>query len=349
MRIAQLSTPHLPTPPVGYGASELIASLITEELVRRGHQVTLFAHSGSATSARFVHFPEVEEVQRFDYRELVHVSRALALSDSFEVVHNHCLFAGPAMANLRRARCLSTLHYTHPVLASFPEHPYVAVSHAQRAASSKLNVVGVVHNAIDLGLYHPSSAKRDYLLFLGRFHPNKGVDLAIQVANRLGARLLIAAPPPHPDQQAYFDEQVSPHLSPGIEYLGEVTGERKSQLLAEARCLLMPDRWEEPFGLVALESAASGTPVLAMRKGALPELVVPGETGFLVDSLEEMVGAVLRADTISPSRCRDHACAHFGVARMVDGYLEIYERAMRGELEAISPAAWPDRRWLQHG
>ncbi len=332
MRIAQLSTPHLPTPPVGYGASELIASLITEELVRRGHEVTLFAHRDSVTSGRFVHFPQVEEVQPFDYRELAHVSRALALSDGFDLIHNHCLFAGPAMANLRRVHCISTLHYTHPVLACFPEHPYVAVSHAQRAVTPHLNVVGVVHNAIDLRLYHPSSAKKDYLLFLGRFHPNKGVDLAIRVANRLGARLLIAAPPPHPDQQAYFDEQVRPHLDHRIEYLGEVAGERKSQLLAEARSLLMPDRWEEPFGLVALEAAASGTPVVAMRKGALPELVVHGETGFLVDSVEEMIRVVPGTDSLNPYRCREHASANFGVDRMVDGYLEVYERALRDEL-----------------
>lgn len=333
MRIAQLSTPHLPTPPVGYGASELIASLITEELVRRGHEVTLFAHSESVTSAHFLHFPEVEEVQRFDYRELVHVSRALALSLGFDVIHNHCLFAGPAMASLRETHCLSTLHYTHPVLASFPEHPYVAVSHAQKAASVRLNVVAVVHNAVDLRLFHPSSSKRDYLLFLGRFHPNKGADLAIQVANRLGARLLIAAPPPHPDQQAYFDGQVKPHLNHRIRYIGEVTGERKSQLLAEAHCLLMPDRWEEPFGLVVLEAAASGTAVVAMRKGALPELIVPGETGFLVDGVEEMAEAVHWVGNLSPYRCRDHASANFGVVRMVDGYLELYERAIRGELE----------------
>ncbi len=344
MRIAQLSTPHLPTPPVGYGASELIASLITEELVRRGHEVTLFAHHASVTSARFFHFPEVEEVQRFDYRELAHVSRSLTLSDEFDVIHNHCLFAGPAMAALRRTPCLSTLHYTHPVLACFPEHPYVAVSYAQKAVSSPLNVVGVVHNAIDLRLYHPSSVKKDYLLFLGRFHPNKGADLAIQVADRLGARLLVAAPPPHPDQQAYFDEEVEPFLGHSIEYLGEVTGEQKSSLLAEARCVLMPDRWEEPFGLVALEAAASGTPVVATRKGALQELIVHGETGFLVDSVEEMVGATRQVDSLSPGRCREHASTNFGVSRMVDGYLELYEQAIRGDLERMRPATQPARR-----
>ena len=338
MRIAQLSTPHLPTPPTGYGASELIASLITEELVRRGHEVTLFAHRDSATSARFVHFPLVEEVERFDYRELAHVSRALALSDEFDVIHNHCLFAGPAMASLRQTPCISTLHYTHPVLACFPEHPFVAVSYAQQKATSRLNVVGVVHNAVDLSRYQLSSQKGDYLLFLGRFHPNKGVDLAIRVANQLRARLLIAAPHPHPDQQAYFDEQVKPHLNHRIEYLGEVTGERKSDLLAGARCLLLPDRWEEPFGLVVLEAAASGTPVVATRKGAIPELVIHGQTGFLVDGAEAMAEAVRRIDSISPSRCRAHASLNFSVEKMVDGYLKIYEMALQGQLAASAVA-----------
>lgn len=341
MRIAQLSTPHLPTPPAGYGASELIASLITEELVRRGHEVTLFAHRDSTTSARLVHFPVVEEVQKFDYRELAHVSRALALAEDFDVVHNHCLFAGPAMASLLcQVRCISTLHYTHPVLACFPEHPFVAVSHAQRAAS-RLRVVGVVHNAVDLRRYYLSSAKEDYLLFLGRFHPNKGADLAIQVANFLGARLIMAAPLPHPDQQAYFDEQVKPYLNHRIEYLGEVVGERKSELLARARCVLMPDRWEEPFGLVVLEAAASGTPVVAMRKGAIPELVVDGVTGYLVDSVQAMAEAVRRVGSLTPSRCRAHASANFNVERMVEGYLGLYEWVMRDELESL---AWQRSR-----
>lgn len=322
----------------------MIASLITEELVRRGYEVTLFAHGDSTTSARFIRFPEVEAVHRFDYRELVHVSRALALSREFDVIHNHCLFAGPAMASLRETRCISTLHYVHPVLAAVPEHPYVAVSHAQKSASAHLNVVAVVHNAIDLRLFQPASAKKDYLLFLGRFHPNKGVDLAIRVAKRLGMRLLIAAPPPHPDQQVYFDEQVRPHLNHHIQYLGEVTGRRKGELLAEAHCLLMPDRWEEPFGLVALEAAASGTPVVAMRRGALPELVVPGETGFLVDGVEEMAEAVLLAGSLDPQRCREHASANFRVDRMVDGYIEVYERAIRGEFANSHPALEPGRR-----
>lgn len=331
MKIAQLSTPHLPTPPVGYGASELIASMVTEELVNRGHEVTLIAHRDSTTSARLVHFPMVEEVQKFDYRELAHVSRALAMADNFDVVHNHCLFAGPAMASLRRLRCLSTLHYTHPVLACFPEHPFVAVSHTQKR-NSRLNVVGVVHNAVDLTRYHLASDKEDYLLFLGRFHPNKGVDLAIQVANRLGARLLIAAPQPHPDQQSYFDEQVRPRLNHRVQYLGEVTGKRKSELLARAHCVLMPDRWEEPFGLVALEAAASGAPVIAMRKGALPELVVDGVTGYLVDDVESMAESVERVELINPSDCRSHAASNFSIERMVDGYLDLYEKAVRGEL-----------------
>lgn len=332
MRIAQLSTPHLPTPPAGFGASELIASLITEELVARGHDVTLFAHRDSTTSARFVHFPQVEEVQRFDYRELAHVSRAMAQCGEFDVVHNHCLFAGPALSVLCHTPCLSTLHYTHPVLACFPEHPYVAVSHAQRDANRGLNVVAVVNNAIDIRLYQPAQAKKDYLLFLGRFHPNKGADLAIQVAERLGALLMIAAPTPHPDQRPYFDERIAPHLGRQALYLGEVTGSRKADLLAEARCVLMPDRWEEPFGLVALEAAASGTPVVAMRRGALPELVIHGETGYLVDSVEEMVEAVRAVDQIDPFRCRQHACSSFSVQRMVDGYLDLYQRAARGDL-----------------
>ena len=340
MRIAQLSTPHLPTPPKGYGASELIASMITEELVRRGHEVTLFAHRDSVTSAHLVHFPLVEEVQKFDYRELAHVSKALSLADRFDIVHNHCLFAGPAMASLLGLRCISTLHYTHPVLACFPEHPFVAVSYAQKAAST-LNVVGVVYNAVDLDRYYISPNKDDYLLFLGRFHPNKGADIAIEVAKRLGTRLLIAAPKPHPDQHAYFDEQIKPHLNEQIQYLGEVTGKRKSALLARAHCVLLPDRWDEPFGLVVLEAAASGTPVVATRKGAIPELVLEGVTGYLAEDVESMAEAVKKVGSINPSSCRAHVAAGFSIARMVDGYLVLYEKALQGKLS--KSGRWPDR------
>ena len=339
MRIAQLSTPHLPTPPTGYGASELIASLATEELVRRGHEVTLFALRGSVTAARLIQFPEVEVVDRFDYRELVHASRAMAFARRFDVIHNHCLFAGPAMSHLSQTPCVSTLHYVHPVLACFPGHPLVAVSRSQRDAATGLNVVGVVHNAVDVSQFHVAPGREDYLLFLGRFHPNKGADLAIEVARRLGARLLIAAPLPHPDQQAYFDEQVKPHLGGRIEYLGEVSGRQKRELLARARCLLVPNRWAEPFGLVVLEAAASGTPVVAMARGALPELVVDGETGYLVEDVGEMAEAVGRVDSIDGARCRKHVSDNFSVERMVTGYLQIYDRILARRRADLRSAA----------
>ena len=302
----------------------MVASLITEELVKRGHEVTLFASPGSRTAANLVSFLEIEQVSTFDYRELVHASIAFRYVREFDIVHNHCLYAGPALAKLSATPVVTTLHYIHHILRSFPDNDYVAVSHSQAQLVGNLRVREVIHNGIDTNKFFVSSEKEDYLLFLGRFHPNKGAHLAIEVAHKSGHTLLMAAPPPPADQQEYFDVHIKPHLNGRIDYVGEVKGAAKAALLARAKTVILPLTWDEPFGLVLLEAMASGTPVLATSKGAVPELVVNGLTGFVVDSVDDMVRAIDKVGNIDPGTCRAHVERHFSVKTMVDRYEALY-------------------------
>jgi glycosyltransferase involved in cell wall biosynthesis len=323
-RIAVVSTPHIKTPPLGYGGSEEVAGGLAEELVRHGHHVTLFATADSRTSGILRHCPSAAPRGPYDhsgYREVIHLCSALA-SEHFDLVFNHCLKAVPALALYHEAPVLTTLHYRPPILDDFAWLPYVAITRRQAhlARSAGLNVVGIVHNGIDPSPYQPGTQKDDYLLWIGRFHVCKGPDLAIQVAQRLGMRLVLAAPSPPEDQRAFFEEAVG--------------GEVKYRLFERARCTLFPVRWEEPFGLVMVESMAAGTPVVGFRRGSVPEIVVHGRTGYVVDRLGAMIGAVKRCQDIDPMACRQHVETHFTRAAMAEGYLtlgrELLERYLRG-------------------
>lgn len=330
MRIAIISTPHIPTPPRGYGASEVIAGLIAEGLERRGHQVRLFACSGSTARVTEIwSYPEVRLATSFDQRELIQVTRALHDAADCDLIHNHCLSTGPALAHLAPRPFLTTLHYVHPIVEAFPEAPYIAISDRQRAQLSEKNVVARVYNGIDLRQFPLSNEREDYLLFLGRFHPNKGADLAIEVARQSGRKLVIAAPEPPEDKRDWFESQVQPHLHGSIKWIGPVEGEERARLLGRAAATLLPLRWDEPFGLVMVESMACGTPPIAIRRGAAPELILPGVTGFLVDDIPGMIAAVEQATMIDPLRCRRHVEENFSAERMVDEYERLFQSYAR--------------------
>jgi len=327
LHIAIVSTPHIKTPPGGFGGSETVAGGLAEELVRRGHQVTLFATPDSHTSGELRSFPSALPWGPYEhpgYREVIHLCHALA-SSRFDLVLNHCLKAVPVLALYKAAPVLTTLHYQPPILKDFPWPAYIAISRRQEelARGEGLNVVGVAYNGIDPSRYCVVADKDDYLFWIGRFHVYKGPDLAIEVAERLGMRLLLAAPPPPEDQRDFFETRVRPHLRGRIEWLGGVEGEAKARLFERARCTLCPIRWEEPFGLVMVESMAAGTPVIAFRRGSVPEVIADGRTGFVVDDLESMVLAVERVHRIDPQDCRRHVEARFTTATMVDAYLQI--------------------------
>ncbi len=326
-RIAVVSTPHIRTPPQGFGGSEQVAGGLAQELARRGHSVTLFATADSEPIGALQHFPSASPWGPYadpGYREVIHLCHALT-SGKFDIVLNHCLKAVPALALFRDTPVLTTLHYHPPILDEFPWLNYVAVSRRQAALAhgAGLNVVGVAYNGIDPSPYQATSHKEDYLLWVGRFHTYKAPDLAIEAAKRLGARLLLAAPPPPEDQRSYFETQVMPRLGDRVEWIGAAEGEAKFRLFERARCTLCPLRWEEPFGLVMVESLAAGTPVIAFRRGAAPEIIVDGETGFIVDDVEGMVQAVRQVERIDPMACRRRVEAHFTASAMVERYLEL--------------------------
>lgn len=352
-RIAVVSTPHVRTPPQGFGGSEQVASGLAEELVRRGHQVTLFATADSQTAGRLEHAPCALPRGPYDhagYREVIHLCHALARS-GFDLVLNHCLQAVPLLSLYGAAPALTSLHYQPPVLCDFPWLNYVAISHRQAGLARRagLNVVGVAHNGIDPSPYRVVARKEDYLLWIGRLHVYKGPDLAIEVAQRLGMPLVLAAPPPPPDQEEFFAARVRPHLRGRIEWVGDVGGQAKHRLFERAWCTLCPICWEEPFGLVMVESMAAGTPVIAFRRGAAPEIVAHGRTGFLVDDVEAMAAAVGQARSIDPHACRQRVERLFTVATMTDAYLALAAktslpcRGRPGSPPPVPPAAPPAR------
>jgi glycosyltransferase involved in cell wall biosynthesis len=347
LRIAMLAPPWISTPPPGYGGVETVVSDLTEALVERGHDVTLLCAPGSRSAATVVELLDQahpDEIERSIY-ESDHVARAFAHIDAarlagapFDVVHDHCGFTALAMADRLATPVVHTLHgpFTAQTGEFYAMHGHkartIAISATQRASAPVgLRGSAIVANPIDAAAWPFRAQKDDYLFWIGRMTPEKGPHRAIAVARAAGVPLILAGVV-QPGQREYFDEQVAPHID-GVQvrFLGEVTGARKRNLFAGARALLMPIRWNEPFGLVMIEALVTGTPVIAFPEGAARELVVDGETGFLADSVAGMAAAVGRLDEIVPRRCRDWVLEHCDVTVAAAGY----EVAYRAAIEAV--------------
>jgi glycosyltransferase involved in cell wall biosynthesis len=325
-------------PPPRYGGTEAVVSVLCEELVRRGHEVTLCASGDSITSAELFSVyhrslrtaDDLQDRQPYDW---MHVALSLADADGFDIIHNHAGELAMAMSHLVDVPILSTMHCLITPDTQFIWDRYRGwyntISHAERRAMPPVRggtYCGVVHNGIDVESFPYEERKEDYLLFLACMAPVKGTHLAIEAARRLGKRLIIAAKVDRADRQ-YFHDIVEPLIDGDlIQFVGEVDGTLKRKLYAGAYCLLVPICWEEPFGLVMAEAMACGTPVIAFARGAATELVVDGETGFLVHDVDGMVKAVRRVDRIDPRRCRRHVEENFSARRMAEGYLALYER-----------------------
>lgn len=339
MRIAQIAPLDESVPPQLYGGTERVVCYLTEELVREGHEVTLFASGDSRTSARLVPIcPKALRLEcthrpcRFAWH-ILQGERVAQEAERFDVVHNHAdFFLFPHLRNLRLP-ALTTLHGRLDIPAMFPlfrefaEMRLVSISDAQRAPVPWARWMATVHHGIPEELYRPvPKPTGNYLAFIGRASPEKGLDHAILIARKSGVPLRIACKVDSLDQE-YFNAVIRPLLDdPLIEFLGEIGEHRKNDFLANALALLFPISWPEPFGLVLIESLACGTPVIAFPGGSVPEIVQDGETGFVVSNVEAAARAVPRIPTIRRSRCRQDFETRFSAHRMCCDYLRVYER-----------------------
>ena len=333
LRVALVAPPWFEVPPQGYGGIESLCADLADGLVARGHQVHLFASGPRGTDADFIPTYEDPPGERLGdpMPDLIHAARLAAATEDLQldIVHDHTL-AGPLLARGRQCPTMLTVHA--PLDGEFGDYlellgktvHLVAISAAQRRSRPELNWAATIPNALHVEDYPLRRDKDDYALFLGRMNPEKGAHIAIEVAREAGCRLLIAAKCNEPAEYAYFDEQVAPRLGPGIEWLGEADAARKRELLAGARCLLFPLQWEEPFGLVMIEALACGTPVVTLRRGSVPEIVVDGVTGYIRDDPAELPELLGRLDAIDPEACRKRVEAEFDVPVMLSRYEEAY-------------------------
>ena len=343
MRIGLIAPPWTPVPPSLYGGIELVMDELARGLVDSGHDVTLFTTGDSTCPVPRRWLLEEAEGMRIGMAvpELRHVIAAYQeLSRGHDIVHDHTV-AGPLYAErYRDLPVVTTIHgpfneeLKDLYRAMAPRVPIVCVSHAQRNAAPDIPVAGVIHHGIDARNFPIGDGAGDehgeYVLFLGRMAPDKGAHRAIAVARAAGVRLLMAAKMREAWELAYFDEQVAPYLGDDAVYLGEVPHERKLELLAGAKALLFPIRWNEPFGMVMLEAFSCGTPVIAFPEGAAPEVVADGTTGFLCADEQAMVAALGRIDSIARADCRASAEGYFSTARMVEEHVALYEKLLAG-------------------
>ncbi len=337
MRIAQVAPLYESVPPKLYGGTERVVSYLTEELVRQGHDVTLFASGDSTTSARL--WPACDEALRLSgapasgslAQHLLLIETVAQQAYRFDIVHFHLDFMPFSAIRYGGFPAVTTLHGRQDIPGQFPlfrefsDMHLVSISDAQRFAMPWANWVATVHHGLPAKLYTPCKYGSKYLAFLGRISPEKRVDRAVEIARRAGMELHVAAKVDSADREYY--ESIR-HLleEPHVKFLNEIGDADKCAFLSNAAALLFPIDWPEPFGLVMIEALSCGTPVIAFRGGAVEEIIEPGVTGFIVDSIEEAVEALERIPSIDRDRCRSEFERRFSATRMCNDYLRVYER-----------------------
>lgn len=341
LHIGMVAPPWFSVPPQGYGGTEAVVASLVDGLVARGHEVTLIASGVTGTRAtRQITVYERPPVDLLGVSIMPEVIVAAEAARAFaeldvDLVHDHTL-AGPLLAPGRRVPTVTTMH--GPVSGENFDYferlggaiDIVAISDAQRLSAPGLNFVGTVHNAIDVSSFPYQADKDGYLLWVGRFSPDKGPHLAIEAARRFGRRILLAGKLNEKPEKEFFESTVRPLLGPDAEYVGEADATLKRELFAGAACLLFPIMWDEPFGMVMIEAMASGTPVVATRRGSVPEVIDHGRTGIIVDDLADMPRAIGRALELDPAACRAWVESRFDVPIMAEGYERIYRMIADG-------------------
>ncbi len=357
MRIAQVAPLYESVPPRLYGGTERVVSWLTEELVREGHEVTLFASGDSLTNARLV--PGSSRALRLDSRcvdPLAHhvnlLERVTQYKDEFDIIHFHIDYLHFCMSRREALRQVTTLHGRLdipdlvPLYREFYEMPVVSISDAQRSPLAWLNWHGTVHHGMPEDVLRPCSDSGKYLAFLGRVSPEKGLDAAIEIALRAEMPLKVAAKVDRADRE-YFESHIKPLLnSELIEFVGEISDSEKNAFLGNALAFLFPINWSEPFGIVLIESLACGAPVVAYPRGSVPEIIEDGTSGFLVNNVEEAAEALGNIAAIDRKKCRESFELRFSAKRMAHDYLNIYQRIAKPESESIALTDG-DLRWMK--
>jgi len=365
MRIAQVAPLYETVPPKLYGGTERVVSYLTEELVSLGHDVTLFASGDSETKARLVPACDRALWRDPNCREtLPHHVRLMELvfreAHKFDVLHFHCdylhfpLLRRHATPGVTTLHGLVNAHDLQPLLAEYREAPLVSISSSQRRPLPAANWQATVYHGLPRDLHTFRKGRGDYLLFVGRISPDKRLDRAIEIARRTGRQLKVAAKI-YDEDRAYYQNSIEPLLRESksfVEFLGEVGGLDKDELLGDAYALLFPIDWPEPFGLVMIESLACGTPVIAWNNGSVPEILAHGGTGFVVDTIDEAVKAVDDVAGLSRHACRQVFEERFDATLMARNYLKVYSRLIhkpvrqylispRADSEDMQTTVWP--------
>ena len=340
MRIAQIAPLWIPVPPYTYGGTELVVSWITEELVKRGHQVTLFATGDSKTSARLIpiwpnslwraHLHAPHAAFSLMYKTIIE------MQNEFDIIHDHCEFYTVPYSKFLKPPIVSTIH--HPMyeemitlFKKFPNINYVAISKNQRKSAPGINFVKTIYHGLPLKKYEFNDQPRDYLLWLSKIAPDKGPAEAIEIAKRSGEKLIISGPilPGYGD---YFDYRIKPLIDgKQIQFVGVADFKKKIELFKNAKAFLYPIRRPEPFGLVVIEAMACGTPVIAYKEGSMPEIIKDEKTGFLVSNQEEAVEAIRKINQIKRIDCRRHISRKFGLKKMVNKYEALYYKFLKNK------------------
>ncbi len=342
MRIAQIAPLYESVPPKGYGGTERVVSWLTEELVRMGHDVTLFATGDSETNARLVAGSPRALREMNGYGDaLAHhyllMEQLVKRADEFDIIHAHLDYLIFPFLRANKLKSVTTLHgrldipSLEPLYREFKDMPLVSISDTQRAPLAFANWQGTVYHGLPADLYEFHEKPSDYLLFLGRICPDKGVDKAIEIATRAGVPLKIAAKIDPVDVE-YFEKVIKPLLDhPGVEFLGEASQAQKNELIGGAKAMLFPILWPEPFGLVMIESMACGTPVIAFNWGSVPEVMEHGVTGYICSTTDEAVEHLTDIDQFDRAGCRAVFDRRFTVATMAQAYTDVYERLVQTE------------------
>ncbi len=336
MRIAQVSSLMEAVPPKLYGGTERIVSFLTEELVRMGHDVTLFASGDSVTSAKLeACWPQAmrldADAQDYLAPHIMMVEQIARRAHEFDVIHLHIDYLSYPILSRMNVPFVTTLHgrldlpVLPPLYSMFPNVPVVSISDSQRGPLPEANFIGTIYHGLPTGLLRQGPGDKGYLAFIGRISPEKGPDAAIRIAAEAGFKIKIAAKIDNADK-AYFEKEIK-HLFelPHVEYIGEINDDRKSEFLGNAAGLLFPIAWCEPFGLAMIEAMACGTPVIALRNGSVPEVVDEGVTGFIVESEAQAVAAVGKLSTLDRDIVRQTFETRFSAGRMAEDYVDIYQ------------------------